>query len=116
MRLEQFVDSLGGVLYFCTVSRAENHEWPHTGKTRMARMARACRGCEHWGGDVPGTASDYCTRAGSNPVQWNTASGGVFWVRAVGADDEGPTRKLVVASVFEEWFPDDEWRAEQSDA
>lgn len=50
--------------------------------------SRPCRACEHWGGDLP-AAGDACVcyRDGQQ-VQANKHHGCVFWVRAIGADDE----------------------------
>ncbi|SEI43038.1 hypothetical protein SAMN05192539_1001346 [Paraburkholderia diazotrophica] len=47
-----------------------------------------CRECEHWDGDMPGTSHAYCVRNNRVQVQANGEYGCVFWVRAIGADDE----------------------------
>ncbi|MPW16886.1 hypothetical protein GCT13_08060 [Paraburkholderia sp. CNPSo 3157] len=48
----------------------------------------ACRECEHWGGDMAGTAHAVCLRGDRVQVQANGEYGCVFWVRATGSDDE----------------------------
>jgi hypothetical protein len=50
--------------------------------------ARPCRGCEHWAGDVPGTTDACYCLYDRLQVQANKRQGCVFWVRAIGADDE----------------------------
>ena len=49
--------------------------------------ALPCRGCEHWGGDIPGTPSANCQRDGGQSST-SAESGRVFWVRAIGSDDD----------------------------
>lgn len=52
-------------------------------------VSRPCRGCEHWGGDVPNTLhASVCLRDGRTQVQANREHGCVFWLRAIGVDDE----------------------------
>jgi hypothetical protein len=49
---------------------------------------RPCRGCERWGGDVAGGMHALCLEGGRKYVQALPARGCVYWLRAVGADDE----------------------------
>lgn len=56
-------------------------------------ISRPCRGCEHWGGDVPNTPHAVCLRDRRPQVQANPEHGCVFWVRAIGVDDEADERR-----------------------
>jgi hypothetical protein len=49
---------------------------------------RPCRGCEHWGGDVPGSRHAVCQRSKQIQVQTFGDRGCAFWVRAIGFDEE----------------------------
>lgn len=53
---------------------------------------RECRFCEHWGGDIPNTASAVCTRK-RRSVNAIAKTGCVFWVRATGSDDDAPDER-----------------------
>ncbi|MGF6633499.1 hypothetical protein OKW39_000650 [Paraburkholderia sp. MM6662-R1] len=53
-----------------------------------AATDRPCRFCEHWGGEVAGGSHALCVRGGGRQVQANPDSGCVYWVRAVGANDD----------------------------
>lgn len=57
--------------------------------------ARPCLGCEHWGGPVAGGAHCKCLR-GPVQIQAQPERGCVYWVRAVGADDESPSRESTI--------------------
>lgn len=54
--------------------------------------AKPCLGCEHFGGFVADGACVKCVR-GPVLIQADPARGCVYWVRAIGADDE-PDAKL----------------------
>jgi hypothetical protein len=63
---------------------------------------RPCRGCEHWGGDVPGTLHARCVHDGLQ-IHADAARGCVFWVRAIGSDDEpAPAGTLAAPRGLEE--------------
>lgn len=47
-----------------------------------------CRKCEHWAEDIAGTSHAVCLRGDRVQVQANGEYGCVFWVRAIGADDD----------------------------
>jgi hypothetical protein len=49
---------------------------------------RHCRRCEHWGDDVAGGSHALCLREDGRRVQANPEQGCVYWVRAIGVDDE----------------------------
>jgi len=49
---------------------------------------RPCWRCEHWAGDIEDTVHAVCMRGGELRVQTFGATGCVFWVRAIGTDNE----------------------------
>lgn len=74
--------------------------------------ARPCRGCEHWGGDIPGTPRANCQRDGGQSST-SAESGCVFWVRAIGSDDDylpgigaGRDRSQPLVDAFDDDWPD----------
>jgi hypothetical protein len=48
---------------------------------------KPCVGCEHWGGDLADGSVCKCLRDRVQ-IQANPDAGCVYWVRAIGADDE----------------------------
>lgn len=55
---------------------------------------RPCLNCEHWAGDIADGAHALCVRGDGRQVQAQPDRGCVFWIRAIGADDELPTGTL----------------------
>lgn len=52
-----------------------------------------CMWCEHYGGPIAGGSHAECVREKYPAVQAQPETGCVFWVRAIGSDDEsGPAR------------------------
>jgi hypothetical protein len=49
---------------------------------------RPCQLCEHWAAHVAGGSHALCVRGNVRQVQASPERGCVFWVRAIGADDE----------------------------
>lgn len=56
--------------------------------------AKPCLHCEHWGGWTAGGSHVKCVRDRVQ-IQANPDQGCVFWVRAVGADDESQTGRAI---------------------
>lgn len=54
---------------------------------------RPCLWCEHFGGFVANGSHALCVHEGGRQVQANPARGCVFWVRAIGSDDESESGK-----------------------
>lgn len=54
-----------------------------------ASTDRPCRECEHWGGDVADGLHAKCLR-GREQIQANPERGCVYWIRAIGGDDDAP--------------------------
>jgi hypothetical protein len=55
---------------------------------------RSCRLCEHWAGDVENTVHAICMRGDELRLQTFGRTGCVFWVRAIGADDEDGVQQI----------------------
>jgi len=53
----------------------------------------SCVICEHWGGPIADGTHALCVRDKDRPyVQARRATGCVYWVKAIGLDDEAPAR------------------------
>ncbi|ADG20418.1 hypothetical protein BC1002_6577 [Paraburkholderia atlantica] len=66
-----------------------------------AATDRPCRFCEHWGGDIAGGSHALCVRGGAWQVQANPERGCVYWIRAVGTDDDAtPSDPVSIKKVW----------------